>query len=285
MKLKTLAIKFTANLQTIYSKEEAHAIFLIVIAKLLQYSKNDYLLRKEEELPKDTLDKLEIVLEKLAQGIPVQYILGETWFYGLPFKVSPAVLIPRPETEELVAWVLEKIPNSISGIELLDIGTGSGCIAIALKKQLPKAKITAIDISSEALTIAQQNADFNKVEVTFVRQDILHTRNELQDTRYDSIVSNPPYITQAEKAEMHQNVLANEPHLALFASQENPLIFYEAIADFASLNLKPEGLLFFEINEYLAQETINLLESKGFNNIELKKDMQGKNRMVCCSHN
>ncbi len=212
--------------------------------------------------------------------------------------MNESVLIPRPETEELVEWVIQKVESlklKVKGSEsktlhaprptlnILDIGTGSGCIAISLKKNLPDADITALDISSEALAIAQKNAVLNDVEVSFIEQDILTSHISHLTSPYSILVSNPPYITQTEKAQMHENVLANEPHLALFVSNEKPLIFYEVIADFAINNLKEKGLLFFEINEYLGKETVNMLLVKGFNSIELKKDMQGKDRMICCS--
>lgn len=283
MKLKDLAQQFNSYLTDIYDEDESHAIFLIALAQLLHYSRAEYLLKKEEIVSSEIRAEFEAISAKLQQGIPIQYILGEALFYGLTFKVSPAVLIPRPETEELVAWVLEKA-HHLNPISILDIGTGSGCIAIALKKQLPNVQVAALDISNEALTIAKHNAVLNAVEVNFMLKDILSSRFEVENKPYAIIVSNPPYITQTEKAEMHQNVLENEPHTALFVSNERPLVFYEAIADYALKNLIENGLMFFEINEYLAQETIQMLEGKGFKNIVLKRDMQGKDRMLCCEN-
>ena len=298
MNLKELGAKFSVALAPLYGKEEVNAIFLLVIEHYLKLNGSIYSLKKEYELTDNELKKFEFVLDQLITGKPIQYILGETVFYGLTFKVTEAVLIPRPETEELVEWVIErieslklKIENSESKthnayrepINLLDIGTGSGCIAISLKKNLPKANVFGLDISTEALSLAKQNAVLNNVDIFFIEQDIL--TSSISRLPSSIIISNPPYITQTEKGQMHQNVLKNEPHLALFVSDENPLIFYEAIADFALINLKENGLLFFEINEHLGIATVNMLSAKKFNAIELRKDMQGKDRMICCSRN
>jgi release factor glutamine methyltransferase len=285
MKFKELAAKFINDLASPYDDEEAQAIFLIALNHYFKYSRADYLLKKEEEILPHQLLVFETVLQELQTGKPIQYILGETLFYGLTFKVNEFVLIPRPETEELVEWVLEKLTLHAPRptLNILDIGTGSGCIAISLKKNMPNADVTALDISSKALAIAKQNALLNEVNISFVEEDILKSHISYLKSQISVIVSNPPYITQTEKAQMHENVLANEPHSALFVSNERPLVFYEAIADFALINLEETGLLFFEINEYLGNETIEMLRGKGFKNIELKKDMQGKDRMLCCN--
>lgn len=295
MKLKALRSTYLTELISIYAEDEIHAIFLLVIEHYLNVNRSFYPLKKEEEVAEENVKLIYSVLEELRIGKPIQYVLGETLFYGLRFNVNEAVLIPRPETEELVAWVIEKVNSfqlsvdSSQPISLLDIGTGSGCIAISLKKSLPQLAVSALDISSEALAVAKQNSLLNAVEITFFQDDILtsHLSNlishiSVPNTQYSILISNPPYITQNEKEQMHQNVLANEPHLALFVSNERPLIFYEAIADFALKNLAKNGFLFFEINEYLGEETVDMLSNKGFNTIELKKDMQGKNRMICC---
>ncbi|RZL18483.1 MAG: peptide chain release factor N(5)-glutamine methyltransferase [Pedobacter sp.] len=224
--------------------------------------------------------KLSKILTDLKTGKPVQQVLGETIFYGLPFKVTSNVLIPRPETEELVDWVINHVKDKKES--LLDIGTGSGCIPIVLKKHLPHLNVSSIDISSEALKVAAENAQLNKININLIEADILKYST---DKMYDVIVSNPPYIRELEKAEMHENVLIHEPHTALFVSDENPLIFYKAIADFALSNLNPNGYLFFEINEYLWEETLQILIDKRFKNIELKKDMQGKDRMIMARTN
>ncbi len=290
MNLKDLASKFIVSLSSIYDEDEAQAIFLIALEHVLNYRRADYLLKKEEVISTEHLNKLKSILTTLKTGKPIQYITGETVFYGLPFKVNSSVLIPRPETEELVDWIIsvcnsQVTVNSSKPLTLIDIGTGSGCIAIALKKNLPNANVSAIDIASDSLATAQQNAELNGVEVAFIEQDILQTPTAKPETQYYIIVSNPPYVTEDEKSSMHENVIANEPHRALFVSNHNPLLFYDAIADFALNNLTKSGLLFFEINENLGQQTIDLLTNKGFINIFLRKDMQGKDRMICCANN
>lgn len=285
MRLKDLAGQFTDALHKIYGEEEAQAIFLVSIDQVMQYSRADYLLKKEEEVPAEPLEQLQEVLSELSKGRPVQYVLGETVFYGSRFQVNESVLIPRPETEELVDWVFES-SKSLSFVNnkpiyLLDVGTGSGCIAVSLKKNLPAAEVFALDISKEALSIANINSYLNQVDIHFIHTDI---RGYNTPQKFDLIVSNPPYIRLNEGAIMSENVLAHEPHLALFVSNEDPLIFYNAIADFALTNLSNSGLLFFEINEHLGKETVDLLIHKDFINIELRRDMQGKERMIRCQN-
>jgi len=282
MKLKDLAEHFNATLDKIYEAEEAHAIFLVAINSVLNYSRADYLLKKNEVVNGSDLVKLQDIATELKLGKPIQYILGETVFYGLPFKVSPAVLIPRPETEELVDWAIEcseLADVTGSSLRIIDIGTGSGCIAVSLKKNLPAAEVFALDVSEAAIEVASANATLNQVAINFIKADI---RTFNTEQKFDLIISNPPYITPGEKEQMHKNVLVHEPHLALFVTHEKPLEFYEAIADFAWVSLSDMGLLFFEINEYLAKETIEMLKAKSFINIELRKDMQGKDRMIKC---
>jgi release factor glutamine methyltransferase len=223
------------------------------------------------------------ILEKLQLEIPIQYILGTTQFYGLEFNVNENVLIPRPETEELVEWIIIsnlKTPK-LKKLKILDIGTGSGCIAISLAKNIPDAEVSAIDISDKALATAKKNADLNKVAVAFLQKNILET-NDLEQ-QFDIIVSNPPYVRNLEKAEIKSNVLANEPHLALFVEDNDALIFYRKIAELATKNLSVEGKLFFEINQYLGKETVELLEKMHFKNIELRKDIYGNDRMIACN--
>lgn len=265
-----------------YGDDEAQAIFLLVIHHQLRYNKSDYLIKKDLLLTKDQIEDLQFVEQELKTGKPLQYILGEAEFYGLKFKVNPAVLIPRPETEELVEWVIENCSLADltgSSLRIIDMGTGSGCIAVSLKKNLPKAVVSALDISEVAIEVARYNADLNGAELIFLNEDI---RTFTSSKKFDVIVSNPPYITTSEKADMHHNVLEHEPHLALFVKNEHPLEFYEAIADFAWLNLSDMGLLFFEINEHLGKEMVEMLTTKSFVNIVLRKDMQGKDRMIKC---
>jgi release factor glutamine methyltransferase len=216
---------------------------------------------------------------RLQHFEPIQYILGETEFYGLPFKVTPATLIPRPETEELVDWILAHYNKNHK--TLLDIGTGSGCIAITLAKNLPSLEISAMDISEETLKIASENAKDHKVGVIFSKVDILNALALPQ--KYDIIVSNPPYVRNSEKKNMQKNVLDYEPTMALFVEDDNPLLFYSKIAALAKNYLNPKGFLFFEINEYLGKEVIQLLKRESFSEIELKKDFFGKDRMIKCT--
>ncbi|MFC4210661.1 peptide chain release factor N(5)-glutamine methyltransferase [Pedobacter lithocola] len=280
MNIKALQKEYIQSLSRFYDADEAKAIFNLSVISILGINQSELLLPTDKELDTKDLDKLNKVLKELSTGMPIQQILGETIFYKLPFKITADVLIPRPETEELVDWMITELKDKNKS--LLDIGTGSGCIPITLKKNLPQLDVSAIDVSANALSIAKENASLNKVEVNFIEADIL---NYSSDIKYDVIVSNPPYIREVEKADMHENVLAHEPHLALFVSDENPLIFYDAISDFALKNLNPNGYLFFEINEYLWAETLQILMDKRFKNIELKKDMQGKDRMVLARTN
>ncbi len=293
MQLKQLAQNFKESLIAMYHEDEAQSLFLVSLKYLLNFSRTDYQLKKELEIGEEQTAKLLAILKELQTGKPIQYILKEAHFYGLTFKVDESVLIPRPETEELVEWIIEEVKNydlrftndanvnrqsSIKNI--LDIGTGSGCIAISLKKNLPNTQVFALDIAEDTIETAKQNAVLNNVEVEFIKDDILNTHISNLTSQISLIVSNPPYIKEDEKLAMHKNVMAYEPHKALFVSNENPLLFYEAIADFALKNLTSKGLLFFEINEYLGERTVNLLRHKGFINIELRKDMQGKDRMI-----
>lgn len=277
------------QLNYIYTVNETEALSLLAISEITQLSKASIKAFPEREVSNDQAEKLKSILAQLQTGQPIQYILGVTEFYGLPFKVNPNVLIPRPETEELVEWVLsvaggERQKVKGERLSILDIGTGSGCIAISLKKNLPEALVSAIDISEGALQIAKENATLNEVEVNFIHADILNyppaPRTSLPAPEYQIIVSNPPYVTLEDKKQMHTNVTDFEPHTALFVPEHDPLIFYRAIADFALVNLTSGGYLFFEINESYGQETVDLLVAKGFINIELRKDMSSRDRMI-----
>jgi release factor glutamine methyltransferase len=276
--------KFIDGLSTIYGPEEARSLSWLSISYVCKLERAKYLSIKQEEINSDDSKQLFKIHEQLIQGKPLQYILGETEFYDLTFKVNPNVLIPRPETEELVDWALitSRIINGETEVlKILDIGTGSGCIPISIKKYIPLADITAIDISEAALNTARQNADLNQTEINFIQDDILNPSNlELINTKYDLILSNPPYVTESEKEHMLDNVLKHEPHKALFVPTNDPLVFYRAIAEFALVHLKINGFLFLELNEKFGQETLNLLKEKGFKEIELRQDMGGKDRMI-----
>lgn len=268
------------NLTTLYSVREAANIANLVLEKITKFSRIDRLINKDKELAPIQISLLERYTDQLLQNRPVQYVLGEAHFSGLTFFVNEKVLIPRPETEELVLWITENIGQNPYSV--LDIGTGSGCIAVSLKNRMPNCKISALDISYEALNIAQQNAQDNDVEVDFLEADILNESTWNSFEEYNCIVSNPPYITKSEQELMNANVLNYEPHTALFVPNNEPLLFYEKIALFAQQHLLKDGYLFFEINENLGLKTVRLLQETGFKNIELKKDLQGKDRMVKC---
>lgn len=289
MKAKDLKDIFHKELDAIYVKDEVASFFYLSIEHHLNVARIQLILDSEFTLTKDETDVFFTILEDLKQQKPIQYILGETEFYGLQFSVNENVLIPRPETEELVDWIIkchaERSRSAKDAIKILDIGTGSGCIAISLAKHLPEAQVFAVDISESALKIAKENADRNGVEVEFIKANILESSLwedvALQQMGFfDIIVSNPPYVRELEKEEIKPNVLDNEPHLALFVENDNPLIFYKAITDFAVDKLKSNGSLYFEINQYLGQETKQLLVDAKLIDIQLRKDLNGNDRML-----
>jgi release factor glutamine methyltransferase len=282
--IKDVIITFERGLVSVYDKQEIKSIILFIISEITTLSKATIKAFPETEITTDQAGRFENILSELQTGKPVQYILGYTEFYGLKFLVNPSVLIPRPETEELVKWIINTWQLAVGDWQqpynLLDIGTGSGCIAISLKKNLPDALVSAIDISADALKTAEENARINDVEINLIHADILNLKSEIQDSKFAIIVSNPPYVTLQDKEQMHINVTNFEPHTALFVPENDPLLFYRAIADYAINNLANDGLLFFEINESFGQETVQLLQDKGFKNIELKKDMSDRYRMI-----
>jgi len=284
--LKDLQQIFHKELDAVYGKDEVNSFFFLSMEQFLNVPRFQMAIQPEFTITKSETDIFFKTLEALKQQKPIQYILGETEFYGLTFKVNENVLIPRPETEELVALIVANTQNLILNskpITILDIGTGSGCIAISLAKSLPNAEVYALDVSKEALKVAKLNAELNNVEISFIEADILNKSTwnlELNNLKFNAIVSNPPYVRNLEKAEIKSNVLDNEPHLALFVSDNNPLQFYKAISDFAVNNLKPDGNLYFEINQYLGEETKALLENSHYKNVELYKDLNGNYRML-----
>nr|WP_299033704.1 peptide chain release factor N(5)-glutamine methyltransferase [uncultured Tenacibaculum sp.] len=278
MQLKDFRLQFTKELKSIFPKTEIDTFFFLLIEEYLGLQRIDFTLQPTLEIPSKKYDLLDTALARLQKEEPIQYILGKTEFYGYPFKINDNTLIPRPETEELVEWILNEVKDNKQQLSILDIGTGTGCIPISLKKNIPSANVSAIDVSEEALKVAKENASLNKAEITFILQDILQTEN--LSRQYDVIVSNPPYVRELEKIEIKNNVLENEPHLALFVDDDNPLIFYKKIADLAIKSLTKNGLLFFEINQYLGPETIEMLKRKGFTKVELRKDLFGNNRMI-----
>ena len=280
MKLSQLKINFTTVLQGVYDKEEVHCFFYILCDFFLQYSRFEVSMALDTIVSAKNITVFEKALLRLKKQEPIQYILGTTEFYGLTFKVNKHTLIPRPETEELVDWVLSNLHDQDSELDILDIGTGSGCIAISLAKNIPTAKVSGLDISEKALEVAQENAVKNQVLVSFCKKDILETTS--LEKKYDVMVSNPPYVRQLEKKAMNANVLDYEPGIALFVPNEDPLLFYRKIAQLAMVSLQTRGWLYFEINEYLSKEMDVLLKDIGFANIEIKKDFREVPRMIKC---
>lgn len=279
MNIKDLQLVFQKELNSLYEKEEVQNFFFMLLESFSNLSRLDLALDTNLSITKKEQDLFFSALHDLKHNKPIQYILGNTSFYDLEFKVDENVLIPRPETEELVSWILTKktILNN-KNINILDIGTGSGCIAVTLAKHIPNAQIHALDISKNALHIAKENATLNNVNVNFIEADVLNLPK--LNNQFDVIVSNPPYVRVKEKQQMASNVLNYEPHLALFVADIDPLVFYRAICQLAKYSLKPNGLLYFEINEYLAEDTLNLMKEFGFQEPILKQDMFKKDRFV-----
>ena len=288
MVIKNYKNRFLQALSSLYDEKEVESFFYLTLEKLHQKKRIDLALQPDLSMDETQLSQWETVLTELKTYKPIQYILGETEFYGLTFLVNENVLIPRPETEELVELILvESRKSKVESLKILDIGTGSGCIPVSLKKNLPSAEVFAIDVSTNALEVAQKNAEINGVEVNFIEANILltdslalPTRNSQLATTFDIIVSNPPYVRNLEKAEINPNVLEFEPHLALFVEDNDALLFYRKITELAKNHLSENGKLYFEINQYLGKETVALIESYGFNNVLLIKDIYGNDRMI-----
>lgn len=280
MKIKEYRSQFIQELLPIYDEGEAESFFYLILEEKCQLKRIDLALDPELVFGEEEIILWNSILEQLKLEIPIQYLLGKTSFYGLDFEVNENVLIPRPETEELVEWIIKGNSKTerFKDLKILDIGTGSGCIAISLAKNIPNAKVYAIDVSEKALATAKRNAILNQVDVKFITQNILETE-DLKE-QFDIIVSNPPYVRNLEKQEIKKNVLDNEPHLALFVEDDDALIFYIKIAALAQKNLSDEGSLFFEINQYLGKDMFSLLERMNFKNIELRKDIYGNDRMI-----
>lgn len=274
-KLADLKTYFHSELAELYGEREADNLFFWVCD--VKFGLNKLELRQtNHRLSESEFLEIQQIVKRLQNGEPIQYILGETEFYNSRILVNEKVLIPRPETEELVDWVLETVPDHA---RILDIGTGSGCIPIALKKARPSLQVTGLDISAEALETAQSSAKMNQVAVNWLEKDILSAQSTSFGT-YDIIISNPPYVLESDKTHMHSNVLEFEPHLALFVADKDPFLFYRKIAEIAKEICSKNGQLFFEIHEKFGTETITMLEEKGFQNVVIRKDLQGKNRMV-----
>ena len=277
MTVSALVDLFRQELVPIYGRGEVEQFVVLAFEDVLEYSKLDIFMHGQEAIPNELIARFFEILENLKESKPIQYILGKTVFYGLPLQVNKHVLIPRSETEELIHWIVQdegKKPETI-----LDLGTGSGCIALALKDQINSARVYGADISIAALNVAKNNALANDLQVEFFQFDII-SQESLGFMKFDLMVSNPPYVRISEKEWMEENVLNNEPHLALFVEDEDPLLFYRKIVDLAEGHLNKHGKLYFEINEAYGQEVLQLLKDRGFEKVTLKKDFNGKDRMV-----
>jgi len=267
------------ELSGLYPQSEVRGFIRLIFEQVCGMSYTDQVLRRNEEINSTSKKKIKEIVERLKEYEPIQYVLGETEFFGLKMKVAPGVLIPRPETEELVQWIVNSAKNESPSI--LDIGTGSGCIALALKNELKNAQVSAVDFSEMALKISSENAWINQLDVEFIQADILKWQN-YRWNMFDIIVSNPPYMREREKKAMLPNVLHFEPEEALFVSDDKPLVFFREIGRFALSYLKEGGELYFEINENLGEETAELMRSETFRDVALKKDLHGKTRMLKC---
>ncbi|MBQ8760505.1 MAG: peptide chain release factor N(5)-glutamine methyltransferase [Bacteroidales bacterium] len=271
---------YREQLCSIYDYDEANSLVLILLEHYFKIDKIKMALDPDLRLSESEMLTFHFAVKDLLKNKPIQYIIGETEFCDLKFKVNENVLIPRPETAEMIFKIVNSQQSTVnSHCSIIDIGTGSGCIAISLAKAFPNSKIYALDISEEALKVAKENAINNNVNINFIQDDILNLKNKIE-TKFDIIVSNPPYVRELEKAEMHNNVLEWEPHKALFVSDNDPLIFYRSILEFAKTHLKENGEIWFEINEYLSKEMTALCHELGFSDVNIYKDFRGKERVV-----
>ena len=276
---------FINSLEGLYPIEELKSFFYLLAGKYLNLSRINIALQLNNELTHEEQSSFYQAADRLRNHEPIQYILGETEFFGMPITVNKQVLIPRPETEELVSWIIEDVDKNEATI--LDIGTGSGCIAISLAKKLNNAVVSAIDISTRAIEVAKKNTLINNVNIEFSRVDVLNFEadSDLQhkwESKFDIIVSNPPYVRMQEKKLMKLNVVDHEPDIALFVEDDDPLLFYRKISQLSKQYLRHHGTLYLEINEYLGLEMEKMLNKAGFKHVVLKKDMFGKNRMIKC---
>jgi release factor glutamine methyltransferase len=273
MKIKSLFADYAADLYAIYSKQEAENLVFWMFEHYLGCERRDVHQEKEiDEIPQALMD----AMDRLRTGIPIQYIMQSAPFYGREFKVNPAVLIPRNETEELVHLIIQE--NKDAGLNILDVGTGSGCISITLALEMDRPNILAVDISRDALDLAQSNASIHHTAINYLQLDALE--QDFPTNNLDIIVSNPPYVRESEKEKMHKNVLDHEPHLALFVTDHDPLVFYRKIAQKGKNCLKVKGKLYFEINEALGQQVQEMLLTLGYTDIRLLKDLNNKDRLI-----
>jgi len=277
MTLSQINIMYADRLRAIYPNQEIEGIFKIVARHVLNYSKIDIHLNKDENILSSLENKLTSILDRLLTREPIQYILGETEFYGIIMKVDHRALIPRPETEFMVDLAIHSIPND-KPIQIIDLCTGSGCIAIALAKNLPNATVIATDISENSIRLAIENSIASQTEINFRVDDLLNPASDFG--KYDCIISNPPYVQESEKINMHKNVLDFEPASALFVKDSDPLLYYRAIVEFAKNHLSIGGLILIEINENLGNETAKLFLKSNFSDVDILKDLQNKDRYI-----
>ena len=268
------------SIQHIYEQGEANNIAELLMENITKFSASERIIKRDEILPTSQQQSLRSSISRLQKHEPIQYVINEAWFANMRFYVDKNVLIPRPETEELVEWVVKDVKRQTSNVKLLDVGTGSGCIAIALKNKLPEAEVWACDISDEVLNVARINADALNATIDFVPLNFLDPDQRKQLRTVDFIVSNPPYVPQNDKTGMGKNVVDHEPSTALFVPDNDPLVFYKAIAEFGQEKLNKEGSIYVEIHESLGQSVTDLFLSKGYQTVDLKKDLQGKDRMI-----
>ena len=273
---KTLQSQLIEKLKSTYGEREASNLSHLLLDHFCSLNRMAVAMNNAVEIACSDLESLARAIEKLLAHEPIQHIMGEVEFYGCKIKTDDRALIPRPETEELVDWIYQE--NALDAPHILDIGTGTGCIPIALKRAIPQAKVNAVDISTEALALAKENAQANDVTIDFAQLDVL--KDVIPFQQLDIIVSNPPYIPIQEKESMESNVVDFGPNLALFVSDEDPLIFYRVIAEQAIQLLNLGGILYFEIHENFGQMLVTLMEEIGFTNVTLKQDLQGKDRMI-----
>lgn len=265
---------------SLYEKDEANAMIFILFKYYFNIDRVRMVLEPDLRLSESEMLKIHFAVKDLLRNKPIQYVTGETEFCDLKFKVNENVLIPRPETAEMISKIVNSQHSTVNNhCSIIDIGTGSGCIAISLAKMISNSNVYALDISEEALKIAKENAFNNNVNVSFIHDDILNLKNNIE-TKFDIIVSNPPYVRELEKEEMHNNVLKWEPHKALFVSDNDPLIFYRNILEFAKTHLKDNGEVWFEINEYLGKEMSDLCHELGFSNVKIHKDFRDRDRVM-----
>lgn len=277
MELQELRLQFAEELAEIYPRTEIRSFFHWLVEAYLEWDTTQILRNENTEVPAQKMLLFQRALDELKTQKPIQYILGETEFYGLVFKVNPSVLIPRPETEELVDWIVQDFKDANQTIKITEVGTGSGCISVSLAKNNSNFQLTAMDISAEALAIAKQNADLNQISIDFIQQDVLATQQ--LENEVDVLVSNPPYVRQDERHLMQANVLDYEPHVALFVKNNSALIFYEKLIQLA-LAKERVPKVYVEINMALAKETVALFKQAGFSEVILKKDIFNKPRMI-----